>query len=374
MPKQILFFTNLHPLPWEPTRAVYNFEETKYLAKHAEITKLIPVPWFIWFKQMVLKGHKSPDGMLLFPFFYIPKLFTSLHPLFMLLSVIICVKPFWLFYKSQYVIASWAYAEGVAAALLKKLFKFRLVIECLGSDVNALMPKTLHNKQMKWAFSHSDYVTTKSKALAKTVVDFVPSITPEVVYNGVDFDVFKQRQIKPFSGSKSTFVFIGSLIPTKGVFELVEGFALVALDNPSSHLNIIGKGFSEQALKQKVVELNLTEKVTFIGAVPHTQLTEQIHKADALILPSYREGLPNVVMESLATGTPTVVTKVGGIPEVINQGENGIFIEKLDKKEVSKALQLVSTTTWNDADIKNSIAELTWENSALKLKGLLFAE
>ena len=127
MKKRILFFTNLHPLPWQPTRATYNYEEIRNLKAHANVRVLMPVPWFTWFKQVVLKGHRSPEGFCLFPFFYVPKILTSFHPLFLLISLIISVKPLIWLAKSENVIASWAYAEAVVAAFGKALFKYKLV-------------------------------------------------------------------------------------------------------------------------------------------------------------------------------------------------------------------------------------------------------
>ena len=96
-----------------------------------------------------------------------------------------------------------------------------------------------------------------------------------------------------------------------------------------------------------------------------------IHDADALILPSYREGVPNVVMESLSTGTPVIVTKVGGIPEVVTQAVNGIFIDVLSSQGVTEAILKARDTKWQREAIRASISHLTWKNTAQHIQTLL---
>lgn len=370
MKKSILFFTNLHPLPWQPARATYNFEEIRHLKAHADVKVLMPVPWFTYFKQVVLKGHRSPEGYCLFPFFYIPKVLTSLHPLFLLLSLIICVKPLLWLAKSKNVIASWAYAEAVVAALGKTIFKYKLIIECLGSDVNALMQKPMHKRQMSWAFKKSTAVTTKSKALAEAVKLHVPEVTPHVIYNGVDFDVFTLRETVPFSRQTQSLLFVGSLIPTKGVYELIDGFEQAIANNPAMTLRIAGEGCSKGTLQKMISAKSLEHSVTLLGAIPHQSLVGELHKSDALILPSYREGVPNVIMEALATGTPVIATDVGGIAEVLIPEVGGILIEAQNADAVADAIREIAYKTWNSKEIKESVSTYTWQNSALELLSL----
>ncbi|WP_269519032.1 glycosyltransferase [Alteromonas sp. BMJM2] len=366
MKKNILFFTNLHPLPWQSTRATYNREETRHLDEHANITLLIPVPWFTWIKEVLINGHRGESNMYFFPFFYIPKALSFLHPFFMLASVIVCVKPLLLFAKAQNVIASWAYAEGVCASILKRFFRFRLIIECLGSDVNALMNKPLHRAQMRWAFQAANYVSTKSVALAEVVKRHAPLVEPVVIYNGVDFESFPLRTTSPFQNESVSLVFIGSIIPTKGIFELVEGIGVLKDRYPIS-LKIIGVGPSTGHLRDKILSLGLQDSISLIGAVPHDGLSNYIQEADALILPSYREGVPNVIMESLASGTPVIVTRVGGIPEVVSSTLNGVFIDDLSASGVAEAIHNIKNQSWNPALIRQSIHAYTWENTALRL-------
>lgn len=369
--QELLFFTNLHPLPWQGTRATYNSEETKYLSKHYEIKKLIPVPWFTWLKQVVFSGYRSPENTCIFPFFYIPGTLTSLHPTMMVFSMIISIKPIIWIIKANRVVASWAYAEGVAAAFLKRKSKAKLLIETLGSDVNALMQMPLHRRQMLWAFRTATAVSSKSRALAKEIKNHSPQISPEVIYNGVDFESFSLRQ-RPLQQTQCTnLLFIGSIIKTKGIEELIDAIGLLKKNSTDVSLKIIGDGILKDRITQRVSAEGLSSIVDIVGPVPHEKLLSYIHSADALILPSYREGVPNVVMESLATGTPVIVTRVGGIPEVVINNLNGIFIKNLDADGLKEAVYDFQAIEWTPQDIRSSVAQYNWANTAEQIHELL---
>ncbi|WP_370243559.1 glycosyltransferase [Alteromonas abrolhosensis] len=367
----LLFFTNLHPLPWQPTRATYNGEETKYLSEHYEIKKLIPVPWFVWLKKVVLEKHRVPDNTCIFPFLYVPKVLTSLHPLMMIISIIVSLKPLLWLIRANRVIASWSYAEGVTAAFFKKISKGKLIIETLGSDVNALMEKPFHRAQMRWAFNNADVVTGKSIALVKAIANHAPKTNTSVVYNGVDFNTFSLRPRPIFQGQQVRLLFIGSLIKTKGIEELIDAMTLMKKNVTSIVLDIIGDGELIEKIRYEVKVNKLNENINILGSVPHDQLLPYLHNADALILPSYREGVPNVVMESLATGTPVIVTKVGGIPEVVTDCSNGVFIDDLNSQGIVEAVYKLTQSRWNPEVIRSSILQFTWSNTADQIRSLL---
>lgn len=363
MSKKILFFSNLFPLPWEPTRGQFNLQQTSHMEKDANISYLIPVPFFTWLKQVVLKRkYYDKNNYCLFPFFYLPGIGRSLHPLFMLLSMLISIKPLFWFAKHKYVLASWAYPEGVTAAILKKIFGFQLTIDCLGSDVNvhSLCPK--RKKQLAFAFKEATTVATKSKALAAKVLEITPEANVKTIYNGVNFERFNVAE-KPVT-KKFNLLFIGNLIKTKGVFELLTAAKKLSDEKIDFELSIIGKGPEESNLASYIAENNLNESIKLIGGVPHELLDQWFSKSHALILPSYREGVPNVIMEALATGTPVVATSVGGIPEVINNEANGILLEDYQPNTIYQGIMSLMNEAWSSEDILKSVESYTWENTS----------
>ncbi len=368
MKKNILFFSNLYPLPWEPTRGQFNLQQTSHMEEEANISYLIPVSVFTWLKQVVLKRkYYDKKNYCLFPFFYIPKIGRSLHPLFMLLSMLISVKPLIWFAKHKNVLASWAYPEGVTAAILKRIFGFQLTIDCLGSDVNvhSLCPK--RKKQLSVAFNQATTVATKSKALAEKVLEISPKANVKTIYNGVNFEKFSVAE-KP-SRKTLKLLFIGNLIKTKGVFELLVAAKKLADEKGDFELSIIGKGPEASDLASYIAENDLSASVKLIGAVPHEQLDQWFSKSHALILPSYREGVPNVIMEALATGTPVVATKVGGIPEVIKNKVNGILLNDYQPDSIYKGIRKLMDETWSGEDILKSVESYTWGNTSVQFLG-----
>ena len=367
-PKKILFFSNLFPLPWEPTRGQFNLQQTAHMEEKADISYLIPLPIFTWLKQVVL-GRKYYDkkNYCLFPFFYIPGVGRSLHPLFMLLSIIVSVKPLFWFAKHKYVLASWAYPEGVTAAILKRIFCFQLTIDCLGSDVNvhSLCPK--RKKQLSFAFNRATTVATKSKALAEKVLEISPKAKVKTIYNGVNFEKFSVTE-KP-SRKSLQLLFIGNLIKTKGVFELVKAAKKLSDEKLDFELSIIGSGPEANNLTSYIIENDLSASVKLIGGVPHEQLDQWFAKSHALILPSYREGVPNVIMEALATGTPVIATRVGGIPEVVKNEVNGILLDDYHPNTIYKGIKLLMAETWTSENILKSVDSYTWENTSEQFLG-----
>ncbi|MBA6391085.1 glycosyltransferase [Colwellia sp. BRX10-3] len=363
MKKQILFFSNLYPLPWEKTRGQFNLQQTSHMEAQASLSYLIPVSFVTWFKKVLIgREYYSQKNICLFPFFYIPGIGRSLNPLFMLISIIISIKPLLWFAKHKYVLASWAYPEGVTAAILKKIFGFKLTIDCLGSDVNvhSLCPR--RKKQLAFAFKHATTVATKSNALAAKVLEIAPSAKVKTIYNGVNFERFSIEK-KPDS-SKLKFLFIGNLISTKGVFELLAAAKLLKDKNVDFELSLIGKGPEKAKLAAYIEQNELQNTVKIIGAIPHEQLNQWFAKSHALILPSYREGVPNVIMEALATGTPVVATSVGGIPEVIKNDINGILLEDYQPDTIYQGIRSLMNEAWSSGGILKSVESYTWENTS----------
>jgi glycosyltransferase involved in cell wall biosynthesis len=100
--------------------------------------------------------------------------------------------------------------------------------------------------------------------------------------------------------------------------------------SPSAHLTIVGDGPSEPDIRRQIAELGLTESVTMVGTVDSAHLASVYQSADALLLPSEFEGLPLVALEALASGLPVVASDVGGLKDIIRNGDNGFRVAKWD--------------------------------------------
>jgi glycosyltransferase involved in cell wall biosynthesis len=133
----------------------------------------------------------------------------------------------------------------------------------------------------------------------------------------------------------NALVFAGRLGPQKAL-----GVALEALVGvPGVTLAVAGDGPELAALERRAHELGLAERVSFRGSVPREQVLRLFRAADASVLPSAWENFPHTVVEALAVGCPVIATAVGGVPEVVTDGENGLLVPPRDADALAGAIR-----------------------------------
>ena len=141
----------------------------------------------------------------------------------------------------------------------------------------------------------------------------------------LDFDKFK---IKKKFGERDNLVgYIGRLNEEKGTLNFVKAIPAISKEKDNLEFLIGGDGQLCDKIKKHLDENNLNDKVKLTGWIQHNELQEYLNKLKLLILPSYTEGLPNIMLEAMACGTPVLATSVGAIPDVIKDGETGFIME-----------------------------------------------
>jgi len=139
----------------------------------------------------------------------------------------------------------------------------------------------------------------------------------------LDFDKFQIQ--KPLSERDNVIGYIGRLSEEKGTLNLMEAISQVAEKRDEVAFLIGGDGQLRPQVEEYATKLN--NKVKFVGWIAHDELPEYLNKLKLLVLPSYTEGLPNIMLEAMACGTPVLATPVGAIPDVIKDGETGFIME-----------------------------------------------
>ncbi len=134
------------------------------------------------------------------------------------------------------------------------------------------------------------------------------------------------------------FIFVGMLIYLKGIHHLIRAFKEAALRYPTARLVIAGQGREEEKLKALARELNLQQQVIFAGHLEQSVLAAYIKASRALILPSLTEGLGRVAIEAQFLGKPVIASRIGGIPEIVTDGETGLLVEPGDSSSLAKAM------------------------------------
>lgn len=121
-------------------------------------------------------------------------------------------------------------------------------------------------------------------------------------------------------------LFVGALVYLKGVQRLLEAMAEVRRQQPQARLVIIGQGDYQDELELQAESLGLTEEVEFVAPMSQTALRDYMRRCRLLVLPSLSEGLGRVLIEAMACGRPVIGTRVGGIPDLIQDGVNGYLV------------------------------------------------
>jgi glycosyltransferase involved in cell wall biosynthesis len=160
-----------------------------------------------------------------------------------------------------------------------------------------------------------------------------------VVRNGVD--VAAVRAAEPVRRARPYVLGIGRLVPQKGFDVLLAAFALLAAEYPEVDLLLAGEGPERAALEGQVRATGLQRRVQFRGGVSAAEAFRLFRGAAAFVLPSRHEPQGIVVVEAMAAGTPVVAARVGGVPETVQDGTNGLLFEAGDPTALAKALREV---------------------------------
>jgi len=110
---------------------------------------------------------------------------------------------------------------------------------------------------------------------------------------------------------------------------------------------------------------DFNDTVEIVGQIPHKKIAEYMKNADFIILPSWSEGLPTVLVEAMACGLPVIATNVGGIPEIINK-DVGILVEPKNPEKLAKGIMYAISKKWDRRLISDYIKNYTWEKNAEK--------
>jgi len=172
----------------------------------------------------------------------------------------------------------------------------------------------------------------------------IPASKIQVIHNGVDINKFKpatdKRKAKAelgFNPDDIAIVSVGRLYARKGLFTLIESMPAVTKRFPNAKFIISGKGQSDEMNKliAYAEKLGVKDNIVFTGYYPDKKLPKLYQAADVFAFSTFYEHHPFAVLEALATGLPVVTTKVGGIPETIDNGKNGFLVDTFNPNQFS---------------------------------------
>lgn len=350
-PLRLLTVSGLFPNPVQPRHGIFVAERLRQMLATGAVTASIvaPVPWFpsahprfgryADLARVPREGRFEGCPVVRPRYPAIPKLGMGPAPLLMaagLRPVLAQLAP-----AADLVDAHFLYPDGVAAVILARRLGLPVVLTARGSDVNQFGEFAVPRRWLRWAVRHADHVFAVSAALgARLEALGAPPERLSVAPNGVDLTRFgprdravaRARLRLPATGT--LLLAVGNLLELKGHHLLIDAVAAL----PEVSLVILGDGPRRAALEAQVGRLGLGGRVDLPGTVPQDQLPDWYAAADFSVLASSREGMPNVVLESLACGTPVVATRVGGVPEIVDAPAAGRLVDERSAAGLREAL------------------------------------
>lgn len=335
---KILIISKIFPNRQEPTFGTFVFDETAELSKSHEVMVVAPVPWFPrwkifrrWylFSQIPLREKVGNIAVEHPRYLVFPKIGRSLYGISYFLGIRKTVEKIWQQFQFDAIIAHYAYPDGYAAAFLRSKYKRPLLLKVHGSDINEDILYRARRFGVLAALRKADRIIAVSQALqGKLLVIGIPDEKVKVIPNGINNSTFKMmdqmqcRRELALAPDKFYILFVGNLVPVKGVTLLIQAFhQFIEFGNSDVELLIIGDGRLRLSIEQAIDDKNLNQYVTMLGKKPHDQIPKWMNASDLLCLSSNNEGYPVVLIEAKSCGLPVLATNVGGVREIIDHND-----------------------------------------------------
>lgn len=377
---RVLVLTNLYPNAYQPTRAAFNRQQLAALATMHAVRVIAPIAWTDEWRARRKGRPPLPPGRTattdgipvhhpryLFP----PKVFRNTYGSCFLecvrRSFDIAVREF----RPDVLFSLWAYPDGWAAVRLARRAGLPLAIKVHGSDVLLADHYRGRAANTAEALRAADAVIAVSYHLADHVREQgVDPARIHVVDSGVNAELFcpgPRDAARARLGLDDTplVLFVGNLVPVKGLDTLLAACAKLRDAGETFRCTLVGQGPLRESLEAEIAARGLGDQVKLIGPRPLEELPHWYRAANVLALPSYSEGIPNVILEARACDIPVVASRVGGIPEIL-PAEN--TVNSGDPTALAEALRAVLRGV---GQMPEGYRPGTWRDSAATLAGVL---
>jgi glycosyltransferase involved in cell wall biosynthesis len=377
-PIRLLTFSTLFPHAARPNHGIFVENRLRHLLAGGQATSIVlaPVPWFPsrsprfgdWALNACAPAAETRHGIEIrhprYPI--IPKLGMSAAP--------------WLLYRAMLpqvarllaeghrfdaIDAHYVYPDGVAATWLGRRFGLPVVMTARGTDVNLIPRHRIPRRLIQGAIRDASALVAVSAALKQALVGLgAPDDKVTVLRNGVETDLFRPPQDRAAARAalgldRPTLISVGSLIERKGHHRTIEAMRqLFGFD-----LVIAGEGPEHDRLAGLIAQYALQDRVRLLGPRPHRELPALYGAADASVLASSREGWANVLLESMACGTPVVAANIWGNPEVVRAPAAGVIYEPNTPDGIAEGVRRLFATLPDRAATRTYAEPFSWDET-----------
>jgi glycosyltransferase involved in cell wall biosynthesis len=313
------------------------------------------------------KKKEMIDGMEVYRFRYFPapyeklagstgmlptlqqnKLYYGVVPFFLFFQFVSLLRLIWKI-KPDCIHAHWIFPQGFLAVLLNVLVRIPVVVTGHGADVFGLKG-VVFSAIKRFTLTRASNVTVVSNALAEALNGLLPSRdSVQVIPMGVDAQMFSpDRKVGLFREKYAIqdlfLLYVGRLTEKKGVWHLIDAMPILLKDLPGAKLLVVGSGELEQTLIAHVVKQGLTDQVFFVGGITNRDLPALYASADMFVAPSIEaksgdtEGFGLTLVEASMSGCLVIASSVGGIGDIIVDGETGFLVEPGNAQLLAKKI------------------------------------
>lgn len=380
-PVRSLLFSTLYPSAARPLHGIFVETRLRELLKTGGIeTKVVaPVPWFpsaaprfgAWSRFAATPRFEDGSGL------------DVWHPRYLIPpGVGMNVAPFSLAFGARHIVARllrdgfdfdlidahYYYPDGVAAALLARWFNKPFVVTARGTDLNVLPKFAVPRRLIQWTSRQAAASIGVSRALTEVLAGLgAPRERLFTLRNGVDMERFRplsKRSCRVALGlpvEARVVLTVGHLVELKGNHIVIDAVAQLRREGLDVVLAIVGDGDERVRLESQVATLGLGTSVRFAGAVANAELAQWYGAADALVLASSREGWPNVLLESMACGTPVIASKIASTPEIVRDAIAGELFEPREPAELAAAIRRRLDRPSDSSAVRRYAEQFGWD-------------
>ena len=374
-PLRLLTFTTLFPHRGRPNHGIFVENRLRHLIASGEATSTViaPVPWFPsrspffgdWAKNADAGRQENRGQMKVYhPRFPLPPrigMLSAPGSLFLAgareLSRLMKAG-----LDVDVIDGHYIYPDGVAAVALGRLFKKPVVLTARGSDVTQYPTFRLPARMIRWAMTNAAALISVSAGLKAEMIDLGASeqkIT--VLRNGVDLQQFTltdpRNAQEAWGVGRKVLISVGHLIERKRHHLTIEALKFL----PGWTLVLVGDGPEKLKLQTLTSQLGLGDRVIFSGQKPHGDLSGLYSGADISVLASSREGWANVLLESMACGTPVVASNIPGNPEVVTELAAGLIAQENTPRCFAHTIEQLYQTKRSRLETRKYAEAFDWE-------------